>query len=323
VAELRRGATVVETLFDLVGARENDLTASLGWALSRSDRLLAALLGDVLGVGPGDAPLIRLQRYDGPGGGFTDIEIDIATHLLVVEAKVGWDLPGLPQLTKYARRIPEARGAILVISEASQAFATAQGLPDDVDGRPVIFRRWSDVVALARSISGARGAEKQMLYELVTYLGGAMTVQDVTSNMVRVVAVNDTPIDWMSVTFAEFSLETGRLFHPVVGRGFPREPPNYFGFRYHGKLDQIRHVDSYEVVMPLDDYVPEIRERRDWMDSPYYLYRLGPPIRPNHDVRSTRQLFRGQHVEAALDLLLTHDTIPEAVEATRARLNRA
>jgi hypothetical protein len=323
VAELRRGSTVVETLFDLVGARENDLTASLGWALSRSDRLLAALLHDVLGVGPGDAPLIRLQRYDGPGGGFTDIEIDIATHLLVVEAKVGWDLPELPQLAKYARRIPQERGAILVISEATQAFATAQGLPRLVDDRPVIFRRWSDLVALARQISGTRGAEKQMLHELVSYLGGVMTVQDVSSNMVRVVAVNDSPPEWMSVTFAEFSLGTGRLFHPVVGRGFPREPPNYFGFRYRGKLDQIRHVDSYEVVIPLDHHVPEIREHRDWMDEPYYLYQLGTPIRPEREVRSTRQLFRGQHVEAALDLLLTRDTIPEAVEATRARLSGA
>jgi len=46
VTELRLYGRVVQTVFALLGAHEDDVTYSLGWALSQSDDLAYALLGE-------------------------------------------------------------------------------------------------------------------------------------------------------------------------------------------------------------------------------------------------------------------------------------
>ncbi len=50
-----------------------------------------------------------------------------------------------------------------------------------------------------------------------------------------------------------------------------------------------------------------------------YLYTLGPPIVPPKTVKAGN-LYRAQRVEAAIDLLLTCDTIRDARDKTQERL---
>jgi hypothetical protein len=57
-------------------------------------------------------------------------------------------------------------------------------------------------------------------------------------------------------------------------------------------------------------------------DPAHLVYTLGPPILPPRAVK-TGNLYRAQRVEAAIDLLLTCETISEARDRTRKRLQAA
>lgn len=81
-------------------------------------------------------------------------------------------------------------------------------------------------------------------------------------------------------SFADIVTEHNSYFHPVGGGpgGWPTEPPNYMGFRFYGQLQQIRHVDDYEVHdEPWNIIHPPFVEA-GWGPAPHFWYRLGPPL---------------------------------------------
>jgi hypothetical protein len=87
------------------------------------------------------------------------------------------------------------------------------------------------------------------------------------------------------LTYIQTVEKKRKYFHPCgcVGR-WPTEPPNYSGFRYYGRLQSIHHVESWEVVRNFHLHFPE---SPSWEEKePHFLYKLGPPIRPLHDVKS-------------------------------------
>ena len=72
-------------------------------------------------------------------------------------------------------------------------------------------------------------------------------MQNQTSNMVYVVSLGTEVQEWSApFTPVEIVVKKDKYFHPV-GNGYPKEPPNYLGFRWHGKLQQIRHIDDYVI----------------------------------------------------------------------------
>jgi hypothetical protein len=100
-------------------------------------------------------------------------------------------------------------------------------------------------------------------------------------------------------------------------------PPNYIGFRFHGKLQAIRHVDFYDVHHRPWDLILGLAGKPDWDDTHgHFIYTLGPPIVPPATVK-TGKLYRAQRVWAAIDLLLTSATISEARDKTAERLASA
>jgi hypothetical protein len=76
-----------------------------------------------------------------------------------------------------------------------------------------------------------------------------MTMQNVNSNLVYVVSLGPQ-IEGTDMTWRDIVVEHDIYFCPVGGGpgGWPKEPPNYPGFRFDGKLGQIRHVESYTVT---------------------------------------------------------------------------
>jgi hypothetical protein len=71
--ELTLHGRPVQTVFDLLGKKENDLTFSLGWALANVPTFTTALMDDVMGPECGAVQSILLQERD--ANGITDIEI--------------------------------------------------------------------------------------------------------------------------------------------------------------------------------------------------------------------------------------------------------
>lgn len=240
MVELRLHGEQVQTVFDLLGKKENDITYSLGWALSQSDRLATALLEDVFpGDTPGELRAVRLQEFLAEGG-YTDIEVESERFDLILEAKRGWNLPSRRQLTQYAPRLHgKSASAILVVSECSPDFARHR-LPKSVDGVRVAYRSWKQVAQLVETWSqGGTHAEGRLLRELVRYLRGLMSMQNQTSNRVYVVSLGAKPTSWSgSLTPIQIVTEKGQYFHQIGG-GYPKDPPNYVGFRWGGRLQQI------------------------------------------------------------------------------------
>lgn len=313
----------IGTVFDLLGDKENDLTYALGWALSRSPTFLGSLLPEILGEGHGEPLAIRLQEFGSGGGGFTDVEVQTADQSLVVEAKRGWALPSLEQLQKYAPRIQANtnRGAILVVSECTAAYAEPR-LPKKIGGIPVVHWRWRKLARMAAGSAATTKshAEKRELRQLDRYFRRLMTMQNTDSNLVYVVSLAKTMYEGFGLSFDTIVMKRDRYFHPVGGKkgGWPKEPPNYLGFRFDGRLQRVSHVEDYTISTKPSEEIAEVSEHVDWSDEPHYIYTLGPSMTPNHEVK-TGKLYRAQRVWVALDLLLTCDTIAEARDLTKAR----
>jgi hypothetical protein len=318
----------VATVFDLLGDKENDITYSVGWALAESEQFASALLEDVVpGAGSTTIDLVRLQEGMS-GAGFTDIEIEAERAKkrlhLVIEAKRGYALPSAKQLTKYATRSEPPPTALLVCAEASRDFVQGK-LPEKAAGVQVYYRSWGDLEQLVVEAASRsrRHVERRLLRDLSCYLRGLMTMQNVSSNLVYVVSLGGE-IEDTGITFRDVVLKHDTYFCPIGGNrgGWPKEPPNYLGFRFDGKLQQVRHVEDYQVVE--DDHAgfEPLKGKVDWSHERHWMFTLGPPIVPAKDV-ATGKLWPSHRGWIAIDLLLTCKTVAEARDKTNARLEAA
>jgi len=98
----------IPTIFDLLGHDENDMTASLGWALAHNAALLHRFVERIApGISLTEPPAMELQKHDRADGGFTDIELLAPELHVIVEAKRGWNPPSEAQLRRYEDRFAE------------------------------------------------------------------------------------------------------------------------------------------------------------------------------------------------------------------------
>jgi hypothetical protein len=94
VTDLTRHGTDVTSVFDLLGRYENDLTASLGFVLSRCQSLCAAVLRRIWREASGTSqPEVAFALEVRDRDGRTDLEVRLDEALLIIEAKRGWLLP--------------------------------------------------------------------------------------------------------------------------------------------------------------------------------------------------------------------------------------
>lgn len=318
----------IETIFDLLGQNENDLTYALGWALARSPTFLKQL-ATVLGFKDGfsERVKVRLQEYSSTKG-ITDIEIDDpALCHIILEAKRGFTIPGKAQLATYANRLkmaraePKSRLLVVLAEDDREGNWLRLQVSRTVEGIPVKTLSWHDLIKLAERAKPAEYAERHLLHQLTTYLGKVTTVQNQKSNLVYVVALSNDTFECGALTFLEVVEKHGRYFHPIggAGGGWPPDPPNYLGFRHGGELRSIHHVESYEVINNFKPYFTDVSTP---LDRPYYLYRLGPAIRPARRVPTNGQgltIYASGRKWIYIDLLLTAGSVAEARHLTKER----
>ncbi len=309
----------VESVFSLLGQRENDITFSMGWALSRSPLLLQSFLQKALRTTHCCDPsglVVALQEFQ-KGSGITDIEIRDAGLHVIIEAKRGWILPSQEQLRRYVPRFRQTKAEnplIVTASECSQDYAR-EYLPAAVERIPIRHISWAEMSALSQ-FSGGSHAEKRLMQEFRNYIATIVNMQPQESNWVYVLVLNN--FEWApGLTFIQVVEKRKRYFHPYGVRGWPKEPPNYLGFRYNGRLQSIHHVESAEVIRNFHPHFPECPDKEE--KEPLFLYRLGPAIRPAHEVKNGK-VQRNARRWAMLDLLLTSKTISDACEASKVRL---
>ncbi len=308
--------------FDLLGSDEPAITDALGWALGNSPALckkfVSAAMRLDLSLDEAGQVEVRLQGATG-GSGFTDIELRHPLFHLIVEAKKGWVLPEAGQLRKYAPRLRGPRpSAFMTISEVDQHFFAKSGLVQALHGTPVSHLTWTDVRQMLISTRGGRPlAERRVLDDLASFLADTTFSRDPRSNMVYVASLNDDRPAWSALPFVDFVRRERVYFHPIGGH-YPVQPPTYLGFRYRGALLSIHYVAHVAVYTDLREPIPNLITG-EVPHGDHFLYRLGPPILPDHKV-STGALHGAGHAYCMLDALLTSNTVREAVDITKARL---
>lgn len=201
---LTLGDRPVETMFDLMGRDEEDMTNGLGWVLANSPSFLGLFLRHVASQRTrGREARIRLQGRES-GSGITDVEIiEPDSSLVIVEAKKGWTLPPKSQLGLYSKRF-EGRWAnpknhrMVVLSDCSREYAQLElpkALGNDVALRYANWARVRELLHLARS--EASNAEKRLMQDFDDYLAGVRAMPRNESNLVYVVSLGGgSPEGW-------------------------------------------------------------------------------------------------------------------------------
>ena len=316
----------LSSVFGLLGTHEPALTRALGWALAHSPRLMRATL-DYLDLDPDTATsdvAVLLEAADELGR--TDIEVRTPTAHVIIEAKVGWIVPGEVQLGAYASRFITstpaggAEGAmerrLVTLSDSSPQWA-AEVLPESVAGTPVTHWSW-DVVRklITEAKTDARGAERLWLDQLEDYMGAATSTRPATDALAYCVVVSDAPFG--GVSFREYVTTQRTYFHPVTGGGWPTVPPNFLAFRWENALRQLNRVISYEVAY-LSERFPGVAGDYSADSRPpeeaHVIYKLGPDIPlPADGIPSgpAGVNLRNQRFWVLLDQLLTQPTLVDA-----------
>lgn len=323
MSELIAYGNEVDNVFQLIGFLENDITKSIAWALAKCPFFLKVVINSMLGIDV-DPEKVRItyQQYEQETG-ITDLEVtDDDLFFVIVEAKRGWILPGAEQLTKYSKRhdISASKAktkAIITMSECSENYAELNLPFKEVGVIPVKHLSWRRIYEVAKdSKKFSNNAEKNLLDELIQYLGGIMTTQKKDSNWVYVVSLGKGYIEDSKLTWIDVVNKKHKYFHPAGGNGWPKDPVNYVAFRYDGRLQSIHHVEGYTVTNDLSSVISDM-PKVGW--GSHYVYDLGPAIIPPKTVK-TGNIYRAGRRWAMFDTLLTADTISEACEISKKRM---
>ena len=320
--ELIRYGQEVRTIFDLFGSKENDMTFSLGWILSRSEVFLRLMIADVCGQVPSQVGHAAIKLQTGRGlNGITDIEIEVGSELvLVVEAKKGPQLPTAHQLAKYASFLSRSSADnkhLLALTNASAASAGSRLECDGIAHTHLHHRSWRQIRALADKAawSSESNSNKQWLRTFCDYAGGLLEMEMRYSNKVFVVSLGGRGEGW-SISFRDVVEKKHRYFFPV-GNRWPDPPSNYLAFRYEGKLQSIHHVKGYVTFTRPSELFPEAPKDQEW--PLHYCVELGPAIRPPQEVPNGPRIRMSNRVYCLLDTLLTSKTISDALTETESR----
>lgn len=326
MADLTIGGQPVETVFDLLGSKENDITYALGWGLAQSDDLLRRFLA-MAGAAEREVSdvTLDLQRYrkDEERAGITDIEIQSPNSHVIVEAKRGWNLPLEEQLRLYLRPLQESQAVgkdarFVILTQWGEIEYVRHRLGAAMGGIPIMTVGLGQVaeIAQAAAASERRLRYRQLMSELAVYLRGVAHMRNLHDNRVYVVSLS-TAISEAGVSFIDVVRELGVYWYPAGGGGgWPKTPYNYMGFRYYGQLQSLHHVDDYVVVSDLSEAVKEVSPPSF---GPAFVLTLGPAIPIPDGIRTGKKIQRSARRTIDIDLLLTSSTISEAWEKMTAR----
>jgi hypothetical protein len=318
--KLLRYQKPVATIFDLLGTKEDDMTYSLGYVVSRSPHFAAALLKVIVGrdLQAHQEGVVRLQTIAKEEKGRTDIEIKVGEEVFVViEAKRGPWLPSEKQLRRYLPVVCREKAKerrLVAVTNATEDYAR-MALPAQLDGVPVVHIAWRRLRRLAEEArSQETNRNKHLLDEFAEYLREIVTMENVRSNMALVLVLNRNGA-W-GLSFKDVVYQHHRYFDPVERHR--HGTPNYLAFRYDSRLQSIHHVDRVEIFTNPRDVFPTAQNASI---KPHYLFHLGPAIRPAHAVKNGPKVVRNGRRYCMIDTLLTCATITEAYLETKRRLD--
>jgi len=306
----------IHSVFELLGKKENDLSYSVAYVLSKCPNLMKSLINYIEIKFPLKNYQIKLQGFHDERG-YTDVEITLnSDYQIIVEAKKSWNLPTTNQLKKYVNRFKgykKTKRLFLIFSDYDNDSAP-ETYPSSYRSIPIELISWREIVGLInKTYSRVKNKEKFLLMELKKYLSKVVTMENNESNMVYVVSLSNQNVKGSNLTWIDIVLKKHHYFFSTEG-GWPSIPPNYIAFRFKGKLQSIHHVDKYIVTDNLHKYLPEIKLGKK---NRYLLY-LGQGFEPRKELPNGNIYSNGRYW-CMLDTLFTAKTVQDAIHLTKRR----
>ena len=307
----------VNSIFELLGSKENDLSYSLGYVLTKCPKLLNEIITKVFGNIKFSNVVIKLQQ-SGDDKGYTDFEIILDNeYFFVIEAKKGWILPSSAQLKRYLprfRKFDSKKIAFIVLSDCKDNYFK-QNCEQTLNNVPIKNLTWSNIISMIDNIyKNSSNTEKLFLHHLKDYLKEVVIMENKESNLVYVVSLGSSIPPWSTISWIDMTRNKNFYFYPS-DKNWPKIPPNYIAFRYGGKLQSIHYVEKYEVVKDVHEYMPEIEKGA--VENHYLLW-LGKKFEPVQKL-PTGKIFRSGRRWCMLDTLFTSNTIQEACDISKKR----
>src|SRR5258705_3762900 len=187
----------VDSIFELLGTNENDISFSLGLGFSKVPTFLKLFLRHIKITTKFDSESvkIKLQQFE-RGSGFTDFEIEQeGEYSVIVEAKKGWNYPGQTQLDKYSSKtsfnsFAAAQKKLVVFTESSPSYTAAHYHIKTSNSYDVVVVSYKQLWTLSKQArTDSDNYQKKILDELISYLQKIMTMQNIYSNEVFVVSL--------------------------------------------------------------------------------------------------------------------------------------
>ncbi|MCH5146742.1 MAG: hypothetical protein J1F61_01900 [Clostridiales bacterium] len=315
----------IKTVFDLLGQKENDITFSFSWILSKCPEFAFKFISTIdnkLDIFEYyvEAQVVETQQ------GVTDMEIKGNTKTgelfhIIIEAKRNYSIPDASQIEKYVTRksfLADKR-YIVTMSNMSKFVASKADYINSLkeNNIQIIHIAYKEIYDSIDVLNYKKYSDKNLLTEFKNYLREIINMKDEFSNRAYCVVLSKDIASWDTTgktTYIDVVEKYNLYYHPV-GNHYPTEPVNYICFRYYGKVMGIYHVDEYTII---DNPKNVIEGFVDKTVKPHFLYKLGKKITPSHTV-STKGVHPQARRYACIDLILTEETLKDACDKTKLR----
>lgn len=228
----------IQSIFQLLGEKENDITYSIAYTLANSPAFLKYFLIKVTSLADFnnlEEVRIELQNFEKQYG-FTDFEVILYEDFyLIIEAKKGFNFPNDQQLKMYSERgnFKNFKGKvkkIIVFTDSNRAFINSFFKLKEINNVQIEVLSYREIYQmLIESYSKGNNYEKNLNEQLRVYLKQIITMQKIDSNWVYVVPLGVQKADFTNLNFQEVVQQKQIYFHPV-GNHYPVEPVNYIAF---------------------------------------------------------------------------------------------
>lgn len=317
-ALLQVGDRTVTTPFGLVGTDENALTFALAFTFQQCPAFLREFLRSIGIDGVRVSSLrnvrIAVQKRTGGDGqeGITDIELHLPGHFhVIIEAKVGFNVPQIEQCQKYLQRLQKEpiQRLVAVIQTPFAAFVEAYAIENTAFTDVLMAFRWMDLIPSCIRLLYSDSISQDEKY----WLGAFHRFLDEEYKMrafsteVWILAINTKPL-WKDGSSHWDIHQRHQVWWDYRDHTVR---PLYFAFRVDGKVDAIYRVTHISHHVPMIEVAPELANvRAKWPHIPATVWHfdkattLKPPLRTGPGMYNRR-------VRCDLDLLLSCTTVLE------------
>ena len=318
----------VRTPFGLLGTKENSLTFALGFMLKLSPELLQQVLIKigVKWIRKSSFKDLTIKLQDNHEEGITDIELIIPNKLhVIIEAKIGHDIPSQQQCEKYLPRLVAPKKKLVILQNVQFQHKITQYINNNAQFDGILTGLyWADILENAiklLSFHKVDQIEGYWLRNFINYIKEEYQLEAYTCE-VWIVPTSKNELWPGGLSFYDThtipNSSTGKRIYYRGDNDKANWRPLYMAFRSRGFDEVYRVIDIQYDRNPILD-VPEFINMQDpWPNEPHTIWYLGEPIKLPHKIE-TGGVVGSAHVTCDFDLLLTCKNLAEIRQKMKAR----